>query len=262
MKKKICLQCKKGFISSDVTKKRIFCSTKCCQKNYTQKHKKPLQIKNCQHCNKEFSTSRSFQKFCCLKCGYKSEGNQNYQREYNQKRKRIQKIVICMHCNKDFLPKKNGAKYCSSKCYHRSDNYRQMDKKRSLTKKSPKYSEWSDKRKRNKSKYLKYRRKTDPVFKIIANMRSRLGEYIKRKKLKKISKTFEEVGCTPEFLKKYLEKQFKPGMTWENHSRKGWHIDHIIPLNIANTPEQRKQITHYTNLQPLWAEENLKKSNK
>ena len=70
------------------------------------------------------------------------------------------------------------------------------------------------------------------------------------------------IGCTPEFLKEYLEKQFKSGMTWKNHSLKGWHIDHIIPLNSAKTPEVVEKLMHYTNLQPMWAEDNIKKSNK
>lgn len=49
-------------------------------------------------------------------------------------------------------------------------------------------------------------------------------------------------------------------MTWENHSLKGWHIDHIKPLNLAKTEEELYKLCHYTNLQPMWAEENLKKS--
>jgi hypothetical protein len=78
----------------------------------------------------------------------------------------------------------------------------------------------------------------------------------------KKSKTFEIIGCTPEFLKEYIEKQFIKGMEWSNHSVYGWHIDHIIPLSSANTEEEIYKLCHYTNLQPLWAENNLKKSNK
>ena len=70
------------------------------------------------------------------------------------------------------------------------------------------------------------------------------------------------VGCTPEFLKEYLEKKFKPGMTWQNHTRTGWHIDHKIPLSSAKTPEAVEKLMHYTNLQPLWSVENIRKSNK
>jgi hypothetical protein len=51
-------------------------------------------------------------------------------------------------------------------------------------------------------------------------------------------------------------------MTWENYGLYGWHIDHIIPLASANTEDELLKLFHYTNLQPLWAEENLLKSNK
>ena len=76
----------------------------------------------------------------------------------------------------------------------------------------------------------------------------------------KNNKTFEMVGCDPTELKMYLEKQFENKMTWQN--RDEWHIDHIIPLSSANTEEEVLKLCHYTNLQPLWIEENLKKSNK
>ena len=57
---------------------------------------------------------------------------------------------------------------------------------------------------------------------------------------------------------------FLPGMTWENHTRSGWHIDHIVPCAAfdLSDPAQQRACFHYTNLQPLWAKTNLKKSNK
>lgn len=78
---------------------------------------------------------------------------------------------------------------------------------------------------------------------------------------KDIYKTFDIVGCSPEFLKEYLEKQFTEGMSWElmgHHI----HIDHITPLSSASTEEELYKLCHYTNLQPLWAQENLSKGNK
>ena len=94
------------------------------------------------------------------------------------------------------------------------------------------------------------------LFKIISDMRNSVNRYIKYKS----KRTFEIVGCTPEFLKEYLEKQFKDGMSWEN--RHLFHIDHIIPLSSAKTEKEIYKLCHYTNLQPLWVDENLKKSNK
>jgi hypothetical protein len=76
----------------------------------------------------------------------------------------------------------------------------------------------------------------------------------------KKNKTFEIVGCTPKFLKEHLETKFVDSMNWDNRSE--WHIDHIIPLSSAKTEDELYKLCHYTNLQPLWAKDNLKKSNK
>ena len=115
----------------------------------------------------------------------------------------------------------------------------------------------------NRKKYNDYwnnRKKEEPEFKLLTGMRSRLSGYLKKLNISKTNKTFEIVGCSPQFLKEHLEKQFIDGMTWENRSE--WHIDHRIPLSSAKTEEELYKLCHYTNLQPLWAEENLKKSNK
>jgi hypothetical protein len=72
----------------------------------------------------------------------------------------------------------------------------------------------------------------------------------------------ELVGCSYVELRKLIESKFTEGMTWENWSVNGWHIDHIKPLSsfdLTDT-EQLKEACSYNNLQPLWAKDNLKKS--
>lgn len=108
----------------------------------------------------------------------------------------------------------------------------------------------------------KFRTQTDPVYKLTKVVRSRVTSYIKKNAIPKNHPTFELVGCTPQELKEHLEKQFKEGMTWDNHGKYGWHIDHIIPLSSATTEEELYKLCHFTNLQPLWAEENLSKGNR
>jgi hypothetical protein len=110
--------------------------------------------------------------------------------------------------------------------------------------------------------YEKARIQVDEAFRLTKNLRHRVRQAIKG--FTKSARTLELFGCTPEELKKHLESQFKPDMTWENYGYRGWHIDHIRPCADfdLSDPEQQRQCFHYTNLQPLWAEENLRKSNK
>ena len=117
----------------------------------------------------------------------------------------------------------------------------------------------------NKEKHSEYfikKRNESEVFKLKDNIRRRINHFFKNKLLTKNNKTFNIVGCSPEFLKEHLEKQFKDGMSWDNYGLYGWHIDHIIPLSSAETEDEIYKLCHYTNLQPLWAEENLSKGSK
>jgi hypothetical protein len=102
------------------------------------------------------------------------------------------------------------------------------------------------------------RRIYDIHFKIMCNLRKRIWDALKHNY--KSSSTMKLVGCSIEQLKYHLESQFKPGMTWVNYGN--WHIDHIRPCASfdLSKPSEQCKCFHYTNLQPLWAEENLRKS--
>jgi hypothetical protein len=114
------------------------------------------------------------------------------------------------------------------------------------------------KRKEYYSKYFLKRRENDNLFKMSGNLRNRINKFIKNK-----SKSTEIIiGISFDKLKIYLESKFIEGMTWSNYGFNGWHIDHIIPLSSAQNEEEMYKLCHYTNLQPLWAEENLRKGKK
>lgn len=77
--------------------------------------------------------------------------------------------------------------------------------------------------------------------------------------------TFEAyVGCSVSDFKAHIESLWHDGMTWENHSREGWHIDHIRPLSTFNLLDKKQRFAafHYTNTQPLWASDNILKKDK
>ena len=124
-------------------------------------------------------------------------------------------------------------------------------------------------RKENKESLYQYnkqyhvdRKNTDPLFKITGSIRACVRSAFKRgeNQFKKNAKTEEILCCTIKEFIIYIQNKFTEGMTLENHGE--WHLDHIIPVSIARTEEEIISLSHYTNFQPLWAIDNLRKGNK
>jgi len=104
---------------------------------------------------------------------------------------------------------------------------------------------------------VRERYRTDPQFRLRKSLRARLRKALKGKT--KSASTMVFLGCTITHLKDYLSMRFQPGMTWENQGE--WHVDHMIPCASFDLtdPEQQRRCFHYTNLQPMWAKENISK---
>lgn len=111
-----------------------------------------------------------------------------------------------------------------------------------------------------RNEYTRNRKIIDPIFKLKHLISSRMRVFMKLNNITKKNKTFEMVGCNPKELKKHIENQFQTGMSWDNQG--DWHIDHITPLSAGKTEEEVLMLCHYTNLQPLWAIDNMKKGSK
>jgi len=106
--------------------------------------------------------------------------------------------------------------------------------------------------------YAKERRATDPLFRLTHNIRSLIGNSFRNGGFNKNSKTAEILGCTFKEYYEHIEAQFTDGMSWDLMG--DIHIDHRLPLSAANTEEEILVLNHYRNLQPMWATDNLAKS--
>lgn len=126
---------------------------------------------------------------------------------------------------------------------------------------------WKKYRQENKEHIAKLKkdwelikRKTDPLFKFKQNLRHRTNSAFKSKYWQKNNTTKDLLGCTFEEAKQHIELKFTEGMNWDNYGK--WHIDHIIPLSSAKTEIEICVLFNFNNLQPLWASDNFKKSDK
>ena len=221
--------------------------------------------KNCQLCgniltqkHNESKYDFSIRKFCNRECWKKS----------------TQIELVCPNCKTCFITYPSRQKgyriYCSKTCYEihnrRSESidsgvyqctkclqvksidqfYKRKTLKRGFESKCNKCT--------NHDKALNVQHR------ISKNLRTRIWEVLKRNV--KSGSTIDLMGCKPSDLMRHLETKFQIGMIWENYG--SWHIDHIIPCSYFDltNPEEQAKCFHYTNLQPLWAKENLSKGNK
>ena len=114
----------------------------------------------------------------------------------------------------------------------------------------------------NKEKVNEYRVNyfnSHPIRKLRSRLRSRTNSFFKYKGYKKKTSTEKILGANWKTVESFMEAKFVDGMNWDNIGE--WHIDHIIPLSYAETEKETIKLCHYTNLQPLWAFDNLSKGN-
>ena len=107
---------------------------------------------------------------------------------------------------------------------------------------------------------MKKRLSSNPIFKLSCNVRTLISQAVKRGGYTKKAKTAEILGCSFEFFKSHIERQFPKGMTWDNRDQ--WHLDHIIPYASAKTEGDVLRLSHFTNVRPMWAKDNLAKKDK
>lgn len=117
-------------------------------------------------------------------------------------------------------------------------------------------------RKKNRDKILAYNKKYRKRNRLKRILRKRIWDAFNGKGWEKVRTSRDLLGCSFEEAKEHIEGLWKEGMTWDNHTTYGWHIDHIVPFSKAKTFEEMERLCHYKNLQPLWWHENLSKGSK
>ena len=174
-----------------------------------------------------------------------------HNKQYKQKNKNYFKKYFKKYAHKN----RDNIKEYKKQYYLKNKEQIRHSKKQYVNKNKEKIKEY-------KKQYEKNRRKTDINYRILGCLRARLRIALKNNS--KFTNTKKLIGCNVEHLKKHLQSKFTKGMSWNNYGVYGWHIDHIKPcilFDLSKT-EQQQECFHYTNLQPLWAEDNLKKRDK
>lgn len=184
---------------------------------------------------------------------YKKEDKERAQRQRRTHRQKYLKKIK----ERDRQYRQKNAEYLRQK----RKEYRQQNRDKVLAQQRAHYAQNKNRRIADTTKYTRARRQTDPQYKLRYTIAGRIAKAIKAGGSKKHSNTEELLGCSFKEAKTFLESKFQEGMTWENHGLHGWHIDHVCPLASFDLtdPQQQKQAFHYTNLQPLWAKDNLSK---
>lgn len=196
----------------------------------------------CVVCGKTFYNFISFTKTCgCKECRREYEKIKRYNKSMDKRGIVGYSPKKCAICGNLFKPTTSRGKYCSAEC--------QLVGKRARKNES------------EKRRYL--REKKNPKYIFAKTLRKWIERCIKGKKNKKSSFFIE---YSPEDFKKSIEEKFLKGMSWSNYGK--WHVDHIKPLctfQFVNSDgsvnvEEIKKANSLDNLQPLWAEDNLRKN--
>ena len=205
-----------------------------------------METKVCIKCNKVKSLADFYRR------PQMKDGHRNECKDCEKERIRLRRVANPEKAKERsrLYRENNPENYRKSSILYRKNNPGKTKESRQLFReKNPGYN----------SRRTKERKALDPEFAMMIRLRHRLSNVMRAVGGKKVDKTLELIGCTPRELCKHLAVQFQPGMGWEN--RHLWHIDHKQPCSSFDLtdPEQQRQCFHYTNLQPLWAEDNLKK---
>ena len=213
--------------------------------------KAKLKAQTCDFCGQEFFNAR-ISKYCCKNCGTKGWKRDNAER--------VKALNDYWNPRADFKKE-----YQARKTKMQADPAYAAKRRAACNKATSAYQA------KNRDVVTAYQRswekeqyQSNTEYRLKHNLRARVGSALRAQKAGKNWSLLDIVGCSTPELMAHLESQFLPGMTWDNWAHDGWHIDHIRPCASFDLtkPEQQKQCFHFSNLQPLWAGDNMRKSAK
>ena len=268
-------------------KNRKYQSSKRTQKPHKLAPTLDSQYKHCNKCNTtksiiDFGKNKSTKDGLTSWCKECTTKNQHSHKATRNARARIYKQKLAaqcketsiteLHCNKcnttksidNFCKNKYSKTGFNSKCKKCVKEYESenRDKRKAYHKEYKQKNREKNREKRNEYErtYQATRKANDTLYKLTTNIRSLIRQSIRNNGYTKRSKTHEILGCSYEHFKAHIEQQFTEGMSWDN--RHLWHLDHIIPISLGQTEEEITALNHWSNFQPLWAADNIRKSNK
>ena len=220
---------------------------------------------------------------------YKKEWREKNKERLREKKKEYRKNnkVMLAKMEKDWYEKnkervaQRGQEYRAKnkeKCKERSKEYREKNKERVIQRRKEYYQknrekmikksrEWDKNNRERRNKRERDKRANDPRVRIEHILKTRIGSTLKANGAAKNKRSMEYFGCTVEYFYNYIESLFTDEMSWDNQGKKaedkrGWQLDHRRPCASFdfNNEEEIYMCFHWSNYQPLWAEDNNKKS--
>ena len=224
----------------------------------------------CATCNKNFTSPPSAKrKYCSKQCFYKTmvkEGTTERRKQYSKNQYNSNKQYYSNYYQQNKQRFAEEAKIRRQDPKNKKQRTEYMDRRKQTVEFKEYHRLYSiEYRRLNKEKVNEcirssYRKKVKQLkYKLKFRLRNRLYAALKTKNIKKQASAMNLIGCTIDELKLHIEALWLPNMSWNNHTNKGWHIDHIQPCNTFDLTdiEQQKRCFHYTNLRPLWSKDNL-----
>ena len=229
----------------------------------------------CLVCNISFTKEHWKQKFCSPKCQKESK---IIRHRKNQEAYRVKNWDKIKKINNEYFKKRNELDPSYAKKLYKQfkqnnpETYkRRMVEDRERVRNDPVRLK---KRRATINKWQKEKRETDHFHRLRGSLTNRLNSFLKKKSVRKNTSILNLIGCSKEELVKHIELQFYSNpttgeiMTWNNYGKylfKGknvWNIDHVKPMSMAKTMDDivRLKLMNFKNLRPLWAVDNMKKS--